>query len=159
MSGLVSQANILFAIGKLRRDGLGGCECAEKGIEAVEAMLRKTQLLNLRPRLDELRLDVGHGEVGSERGGGGRGGGTGEPGFVERGDGAHDLFHARAEAAYTRRRVFLFLHQLCYIYARGSAHPERGLRVLHGVPRRGEVKEHWGASVEQRERRGGEEVF
>lgn len=35
------------------------------------------------------------------------GGRTGEAGLVQRGDGAEDLFHARAEAAYPRHPVFL----------------------------------------------------
>ena len=61
--------DILFAIGERGGNGLGGRECTEEGIKAVEAMLRKADLLNLLSRLDELRLDGGHGEVGSERGG------------------------------------------------------------------------------------------
>ena len=35
----------------------------------MEAVFRKAELLDLRSWLYELRLDVGHGEVGSERGG------------------------------------------------------------------------------------------
>ena len=70
---------------------------------------------------------------------------TGEARLVERADGAQDLLHARAEAAYPRRAVFLMAwsQRSASRCVEDATYPQGLLCVLHRVPRGRKIEEDW----------------